>query len=218
LIPYALIIAVVIVILEFLLGVFLLLGYAKKFTRWALLLLTIFFSILTFYTAFFHKVTDCGCFGDAIPLTPWVSFGKNVVLLLLIIFLFKKTKHLKPLFKLRTNKWIVFVLFIACLGITYQVLTYLPVIDFRPYKIGNNLSEKMVSNGPEIPPIHDFYLFRDGKDQTDSILHEKKVLFVVSKNVNTAREESWKAVKKATDRALKNHYDVIGLTSSDDAS
>src|SRR5699024_4835047 len=98
LVPYTLIIAIILVIFELLLGVVLLLGYARKFTKWALLLLIIFFTFLTFYSAYFNKVTDCGCFGDAIPLTPWQSFGKDVVLLLLIMFIFAKSRLITPLF------------------------------------------------------------------------------------------------------------------------
>jgi uncharacterized membrane protein YphA (DoxX/SURF4 family) len=82
--PFALAIAVFIVIFEFMIGVTLILGYARNFTRWSLLLMILFFTFLTFYSAYFEKVTDCGCFGDALPLTPWESFWKDVVLLLLI--------------------------------------------------------------------------------------------------------------------------------------
>src|SRR5699024_2221481 len=124
LVPYALIIAIILVIFEFLLGVMLLLGYARKFTKWALLLLIIFFTFLTFYSAYFNKVTDCGCFGDAIPLTPWQSFGKDVVLLLLIMFIFAKSRLITPFFRVAASKWIVFVVFVGCLGLSYQVLMH----------------------------------------------------------------------------------------------
>ena len=70
LVPYALVIAIFVVIYEVLLGVMIFLGYAKKFTLWSLLLMIVFFTFLTFYSAYFNKVTDCGCFGDAIKLTP----------------------------------------------------------------------------------------------------------------------------------------------------
>ena len=69
--PIALELAVFIVILEVLLGVALLIGFWKNITSWLLLLMIVFFTFLTFYSAYFNKVTDCGCFGDAIPLTPW---------------------------------------------------------------------------------------------------------------------------------------------------
>lgn len=214
LVPYALPIAIFLVIFEFILGVMLIVGYVPKFTRWALLLLIIFFTFLTFYSAYFDKVTDCGCFGDAMPLTPWESFSKDVVLLLLILLIFFNGRFLKPLIGYATNKWIVFVVFIGCLGLTYDVLMHLPVIDFRPYKIGANLEEGMTSNDADMPAIHDFQLFRDGKDETDQILNEDKVLFITSYNLDNSESKGWEAVKKASDLALKNGYDVIGLTAS----
>lgn len=214
LVPYALVIGIILVIFELLLGVMLLLGYAPKFTRWALLILIIFFTFLTFYSAFFDKVKDCGCFGDAIKLTPWQSFYKDLILLLLVLLLFFKSKFLSPLFKFHSSKWIVFVVFIGCLGMTYSSLMHLPAIDFRPYKVGANLQQNMTSQNGEAPKIHDFYIMRDGEIQTDSILNEKKVLFITSYNMKSSAPEGWEAVKKATDQALKKGYDVIGLTAS----
>lgn len=79
--PYALMIAVIVVVFEVLLGVFLLIGYMPKFTVWSLLGMIVFFTFLTFYSAYYNKVTDCGCFGDAIKLTPWESFTKDIILL-----------------------------------------------------------------------------------------------------------------------------------------
>ena len=88
LIPIVLPMAIFIVILEVVLGIFLIIGFKKKFTLWSLLLMIIFFTFLTWYSAYFNKVTDCGCFGDAIKLTPWESFTKDVVLLVMIGFIF----------------------------------------------------------------------------------------------------------------------------------
>jgi uncharacterized membrane protein YphA (DoxX/SURF4 family) len=78
LMPFALAFALFVVIFEVVLGVALLLGWQKKLTLWALLLLIIFFSFLTFYSAYYNKVTDCGCFGDAIKLTPWEVLPKTL--------------------------------------------------------------------------------------------------------------------------------------------
>src|SRR5690606_21108767 len=83
---YAVSLAVVICGLEILLGALLLLGFWGRKVAWGLLLLILFFTFLTFYSAFFEVVPSCGCFGDAIPLTPWQSFGKDLVLLALISF------------------------------------------------------------------------------------------------------------------------------------
>ncbi len=143
LVPYALLIAIFVVIFEVLLGVALLLGYLKKLTLWSLLLMIVFFTFLTFYSAYFNKVTDCGCFGDAIPLTPWESFSKDIVLLVLIIILFIGQKYIRPFFTQGTRSIIIFASFVGCLGITYYVLQHLPIVDFRPYKIGANIKEGM---------------------------------------------------------------------------
>jgi uncharacterized membrane protein YphA (DoxX/SURF4 family) len=103
--PYALVIALLVVILEVLLGVMLIMGYAKKFTLWSLLLMIVFFTFLTFYSAYFNKVTDCGCFGDALKLTPWESFSKDVVLLVLILILYKGNRYIRPFFFKRGKEY-----------------------------------------------------------------------------------------------------------------
>lgn len=156
LVPYALILAIFVVILEVLLGVALLLGYFKKYTLWALLLMIVFFTFLTFYSAYFNKVTDCGCFGDAIPLTPWESFSKDIVLLVLVLILFIGRKYVQPLFQRNVQSILIFASFIICLGITYYVLQHLPIIDFRPYKIGANIKEGMGTPEDAPKPLFEY--------------------------------------------------------------
>src|SRR5690606_5467577 len=94
---YAIPIAVVICAFEILLGALLLLGFWGRTVAWGLLLLILFFTFLTFYSAFFEVVTSCGCFGDAIPLTPWQSFGKDLVLLTLILVIFFYREGIRPI-------------------------------------------------------------------------------------------------------------------------
>ena len=140
---FALMIAIFVVIYEVLLGVMIIFGYARKFTLWSLLLMILFFTFLTFYSAYFNKVTDCGCFGDALKLTPWQSFWKDVVLLVLILILFFGRKHIIPFFSRNIRSLIVFASLVGCLALTYHVLMHLPVVDFRPYNIGANIQEGM---------------------------------------------------------------------------
>lgn len=156
LMPYALPLAVFIVIVEVILGVTLLIGYMKKLTLWLLLLMIVFFTFLTFYSAYFNKVTDCGCFGDAIPLTPWQSFWKDVVLLIFILILFIGKRYIKPLFTTNIRSIIVLTSFVICLGIGYYVLQHLPIIDFRPYKIGKNISEGMNIPDDAPKPLYEY--------------------------------------------------------------
>jgi len=143
LIPFALVIAIVLVVFELVLGIMLIIGYLPKFTLWSLLLMILFFTFLTFYSAYFDKVKDCGCFGDAMPLTPWQSFYKDVVLLVLILLLFFNRKLITPLFVPASHRWIIFLSFMLCFIFAYYVLMHLPAIDFRAYKVGNNLLEEM---------------------------------------------------------------------------
>ncbi|MFT7628270.1 MAG: putative membrane protein YphA (DoxX/SURF4 family)/peroxiredoxin [Ulvibacter sp.] len=167
LVPYALVIAIFVVIYEVLLGVMILIGYAKKFTLWSLLLMIVFFTFLTFYSAYFNKVTDCGCFGDAIKLTPWESFNKDIVLLVLILILFFGSKYIKPFFTKNVRSIIVFASFVACLAFGYWVLMHLPVKDFRPYKIGANITDGMsVPEGaPEAIFEYDWKFNQNGVDK-----------------------------------------------------
>jgi uncharacterized membrane protein YphA (DoxX/SURF4 family) len=156
LVPYALVIAIFVVIFEVLVGVMILIGYAKKFTLWSLLLMIVGFTFLTFYSAYFNKVTDCGCFGDAIKLTPWESFNKDIVLLVLILILFFGRKHIQPFFSKNIRSIIIFASFVGCLAITYHVLTHLPIKDFRPYKIGANITEGMTVPEGAPKPIFEY--------------------------------------------------------------
>jgi uncharacterized membrane protein YphA (DoxX/SURF4 family) len=147
LVPYALAIAIFVVIVEVLLGVMIIIGYLRKFTVWSLLLMIVFFTFLTFYSAYFNKVTDCGCFGDAIKLTPWESFIKDIILLVFILILFFGQQYITPLIEKSKMKFIVMGTLLFCAFITYMVLNHLPFIDFRAYKVGSNIQESM-----SIPP------------------------------------------------------------------
>ncbi|MEY4433482.1 MAG: hypothetical protein RLZZ44_1616 [Bacteroidota bacterium] len=145
-IPFSLAIAIFIVILEVVLGVMLLLGFKSKITVWLLLLLIIKFTFLTFYSAYFNVVKDCGCFGDALHLTPWQSFTKDVVLLFFILILLVNVELIQPLFKAKIQNFFVVVSIVLCSFMAFWVLNHLPIIDFRPYKVGNSIQK-----GMEIP-------------------------------------------------------------------
>ncbi|MCG9880002.1 MAG: DoxX family protein [Bacteroidia bacterium] len=139
--PFAVIISMIICIFEIVSGVALLLGIYNKLNAWLLLLLIIFFTLLTGYSAITHKVTDCGCFGDALKLTPFTSFMKDVVLLLLIVFIFIGTSFIKPLFSLTISNIALSVSFLVSVAFTMYTYFFLPVKDFLPYKVGNNIQE-----------------------------------------------------------------------------
>jgi len=142
-VPYVLPMALFLVILEVVLGVMLLVGCKPKFTIWSLLLLIVFFTFLTFYSAYFNVVKDCGCFGDALKLTPWQSFTKDVVLLFFILILTFNRKLVRPFLGKGLTNGIVAFSIIACAFMGYWVLNHLPLKDFRPYKVGNSIQQGM---------------------------------------------------------------------------
>lgn len=88
--------ATFLVVFEIVLGIAVLVGYKMKEVSWSLLLMIVFFTILTGASAIFEIVRSCGCFGDAIPLTPWDSFVKDLVLLVFILIIFFNRKAIKP--------------------------------------------------------------------------------------------------------------------------
>ncbi len=139
----ALPLAVILCASEIILGAMLLIGYKSNLTLWLLLGQIAFFTFLTFYSACFNKVTTCGCFGDFLVLKPWTSFWKDIVLLILITLLFAGRKNINPL----TNPLVTNTLFILALlfslGFPIYAIRNLPPLDFRAYKIGNNIKEKM---------------------------------------------------------------------------
>jgi uncharacterized membrane protein YphA (DoxX/SURF4 family) len=215
LIPYALPFSVILILAEIMLGVMLLVGYLPKFTSWSLLLLILVFLFLTWYSAYYDKVTDCGCFGDAVKLSTWGTFYKNVVLIALIIILVWKSKLITPIISVTLAKWSTFLSFFTFLYITYYVLVHLPIIDFRPYAIGKSIPEGMKMVGTELPPIHDFYLeTNDGRNLTDDVLADDKVMLVIAYNISKSDRDGFSNVKSVTDKALQEGYKVYALSAS----
>jgi uncharacterized membrane protein YphA (DoxX/SURF4 family) len=145
--PYALHIGTALVVAEVVLGVMLILGVRLKETVWVLGLMILFFTFLTFYSAYFNKVTDCGCFGDAIKLTPWESFYKDIILLVMISFLFYFKNDLPE----ETPRWAGITAFLAwmvSLGLAIWAIQNLPFIDFRAYKNGVSIPTNMQPSAP----------------------------------------------------------------------
>ncbi len=143
-IPYAVAMSMFICIFEIISGIALLLGAFNKLNAWLLLLMIVFFTLLTGYSAITNKVTDCGCFGDAIKLKPVQSFYKDIVLLVFIFIIFIGQKHINPLMKKTLQNIALSVAFLVVSFFTFYTYMFLPLKDFLPYKIGNNIQEQMV--------------------------------------------------------------------------
>lgn len=130
--------------LEFTTGIMLIFKLKPRWAVWIALMFEIVFTPLTLYIAIKNPVHDCGCFGDALVLDNWTTFGKNVVLLAMIIYLVVKRKHLFNPLSDNVEIAIAAATFCIALGFQHIMVRHLPIIDFRPYKIGNDIKSLMV--------------------------------------------------------------------------
>lgn len=215
LIPYALPFSIVLIIVEIMLGVSLLLGYKSKRTIWSLLGITTLFLFLTWYSAYYNKVTDCGCFGDAIKLTPWETFWKNVILIGLILLLLFRVQNVREIFPKKLNAFLILVALVSFSYTTYYVLNHLPIIDFRAYAVGKNIKEGMkYPDDGSVPPVHDFMLEDTQNDLAPEILAMDKVMLVIVYNASKSYDKGFAEIKKITDKAVQKGYNVYGVSAS----
>ena len=146
-----------------------------------MLVIIVFFSFLTFYSAYTGEVTDCGCFGDAIKLTPWESFAKDMILLVLILILFLYRKSLKPLLSMRTGHIVIAATLLVNLILAIYAIRNLPFIDFRAYRIGVNIPKAMQ---PSEPLRQQYLMEKDGEIYkldsypTDTSYHYKDMILL----------------------------------------
>jgi len=171
LVPMALFFSVAFSILEVVLGLAVLLKYRMQITIWALLILILFFTFLTFYSAYFNKVTDCGCFGDAIKLTPWESFTKDLILVVLIGSIFFIRNRFVSTFDNLRGDLIVGGTLIVSLVLGIIAVEQLPYIDFRAYAVGESIPRNLL---PQEDPIFE-YTFKknDHEIKSQTYLSEK---------------------------------------------
>ncbi|WP_066835772.1 BT_3928 family protein [Rufibacter ruber] len=163
--PFALYFSIFLSSLEVVLGVALLVRWRTKLVLWLLFGLTLFFTFLTFYSAYYNKVTDCGCFGDFIKLTPWQSFSKDVVLLVLIVILLV-TQPFLPSFARNGSKTAgLWVALAVALSVVIGVYAYQhePFFDFRAYKVGANIPQLMK---PSAPLRYQYIMAKNGQEFT----------------------------------------------------
>ena len=166
-----LLMSVLLAVLEFAVGMHLLLGIKRRFTTRLALLIMLVMTPLTLYLALTNPISDCGCFGDALVLTNWQTFGKNVVLLTCAIVLMI-TPWAMVRFLTKKMEWTLSnYCIVFALALAGYCLATLPIIDFRPYKIGNNIREGMEIPEGAKPTIFDtrFIMEKDGVKQTFTV-------------------------------------------------
>jgi uncharacterized membrane protein YphA (DoxX/SURF4 family) len=135
--------AFAVVAAEFTLGICVLLGAFRKLASIGVLALMCVMTPLTLYISIFNPVTDCGCFGDALVISNWATFGKNVVLLLMAVFLFRNHREAGRFYSGEVRWFVPFFAAIYIAGFSLWNYYRLPCIDFRPYKVGVHIPSQM---------------------------------------------------------------------------
>jgi len=198
----ALSMAIILCALEMILGFALLIGVRGKQVAWGLLLLIIFFAFLTFYSAVFKVVQTCGCFGDAIVLTPWQSFFKDLFLLLLIIVLFKHRAKINPLFSSKTSDGLLIVAIVLSLGVGLYTYNFLPVLDFLPYKVGANiLNEMKTPTGAQPDEFEETYHMQNKATHETKVMTDKEYI-----KSNIWKDDNWQIIGQPQSRLIKKGF------------
>ena len=203
---------------EFCLGIFLLFAIQRRLTSRFILLIMLVMTPLTLWLALTNPISDCGCFGDAVVLTNWQTFWKNVLLLGCAIVVARWPKDMFR-FVSESNQWIVInysVLFI--MGIAVWSLYYLPTFDFRPYYVGTSLREnwQRTMDGEDLP-YADFFIedINGGEDITEKVLGDTSyVMLLVSPYLEQADDSRLDLINELYEYANEHGYAFYCLTAS----
>ena len=165
--PLSLICGITLSAIEFTLGVMVLLDFRKRIAAWGMFLFMSFFTILTLILAIFDPVQDCGCFGDAVKLTNWQTFFKNLFFWPFALFLFLQRNRTAPVAR-GAAEWPVCIFFaLVITSVSVYSYRHLPLIDFRGYKIGNNIAALLeeARMNPEFVYTTELIYTRDGEEK-----------------------------------------------------
>jgi uncharacterized membrane protein YphA (DoxX/SURF4 family) len=200
--PFALTLSILLCALEMVLGFALLIGVRAKSVAWGLLLLIVFFAFLTFYSAYFKVVQTCGCFGDAIPLTPWQSFSKDLVLLLLILVLFFNRTKIQPLFNAKRGDKVLIAAAIVSVGFGLYTYNFLPVIDFLPYKVGANIVDEMKTPPGAQPDQFELtYHLKNKKTKETKVMSSTDYM-----KTNIWKDNNWEVIGTPESKLVKKGF------------
>lgn len=143
--PFSQSFSVIMIVVELVLALTLIFGWRTKLTLWLLVIMNVFFTFLTGYTSVTGKVTDCGCFGDFIKQTPFESFVKDLILMLMLAFIIYGYKKIKPVFS--ESKGLIAIAILGFGFLYFNIANFYfdkPIVDFRPYSVGKNIVEQRV--------------------------------------------------------------------------
>ncbi len=150
--------------IEFTVGISLIINIKPRLSSLGALLFMLVFTPLTLYIAIANPVTDCGCFGDALIISNWATFYKNLIIFAMALFLFIANKGNNTTYNAKLDWGMAMVVFVLCIMFQYNTLKHLPIIDFRPYKIGVDIPSQMII--PEGEKADSFAIFYTLKHQT----------------------------------------------------
>ena len=208
-----LILACILAGFEILIGPYLVVGAFHRGASLLALLMMVFFTPFTLYLALKNPVSDCGCFGDAVVLSNWQTFAKNVFLLALALLVFIKRKLVVP-FMAERRHWMVTVVIVA-ISVRFMAsnIINLPVLDFRPYKVGTDLRTAYENHDMTFT---DFCIMNDDMDDvTMDILSDSSYTFlVISSHLEDASESDLDLIDDIFDYCNNQGYNIIGLTAS----
>ena len=200
--------------LEILVGAYLLVGAFPKGTSLVVLVMMVLLTPFTLYIALNNPVEECGCFGDALVLTNWETFYKNIFLLLLALLVFIKRKAIVPFVEGRRH-WVI-TLIVTLIAVRFMTanINNLPVLDFRAYKVGTDLRTEVLEN--RNPAMADFSVMdADMNDLTADLLSDSSYTFLlVSAHLENASESNLDLIDDVFDYCGHYGYKIIGLTSS----
>lgn len=163
--------AFVLIVFELMVGVQLMLMLRFRISTLLALGFMVLMTGLTLYIAIYNPVTDCGCFGDALKISNWQTFSKNIVLLIIAVLLVVWRDKFKPFFLKPVEYCIGGVFLGAVIAFMVYNLLHLPVLDFRPYKVGVNIPEAMAipAGAPADEYNYSFVYQKEGVKQTFSL-------------------------------------------------
>ena len=204
---------------EFFLGICLLFAIRRRLVSLISMILMVVMTLLTLWLAIANPISDCGCFGDALVLTNWQTFWKNVVLLTAAVVVWRYPLDMGRIIS-RSNQWIVmnYSAFFILVIIAGRSLYTLPQFDFRPYHIGTNLREgwQRMMDG-EDSPYAEFFIERmdEGEDITEQVLNDEGYTFLlVSPHLEQADDSQLDGLNRIYEYSQDNGYPFYCLTAS----
>lgn len=199
-------------VVETMLGLFLLTGLLPRLTAHLLLYLIVFFTFLTGYSWLTNSVTDCGCFGDALKLTPFQSFNKDLILLVLIGFIFWFRGHIRPLLLPRPTLAVSAAGSAVFLFYTLFCWYYEPVIDFRPACVGCDLKRNTtVTDDEGMVKLPDYFPFAEtcGEDEFKGL-----TLLILIKDLENVQPKDLERVKEVAQGLAGTAVKVMAGTAT----